>query len=109
MQSEPAKTLDDLRDGGRVRNRRERIRSPRRFGWIDSRLATHLIKLLRSLVVRLERLVVDRPRGRHAIDVLDRLKIFAAQPVQHAAPELGISPNAVVRVWLKFAAVPVEP
>ena len=80
-----------------------RKRPARRLGRIDAGLAVHVIEALGAVVVRRERVVVDRPRRRHAVDVLDRLEVLAAQPVEHAAPELRVAADAVVRVRAELA------
>ena len=109
MQAQFAHAGRDARHPGRVRHRRERIRPARRLGRIVADRAAHLVQSLGPIVVRRQRVVVDRPRRRHAVGVLQRLEILAAQPVQHAAPELGVAADVVVRVGLEFAAAFVEP
>ena len=84
-------------------------RSARRLGRIDAVLPAHVIQALGAVVVRRERVVVDRPGRRDAVDVLDRLEVLAPQPVEHAAPELGVAADAVVRVRAELAAALVEP
>jgi hypothetical protein len=69
----------------------------------------HSVQLLGPIVVWRERFVVDRPRRRHAVGVRQRLEILAAQPVEHAAPELGVAADVVVRVGLELAPRFVEP
>ena len=109
MQALRAQLLDDAPPCRRVRDRRIRKRPARRLGRIDAGLAVHVVQALGAVVVRRERVVVDRPRRRHAVDVLDRLEILAPQPVQHAAPELRVAADAVVRVRPELAAALVEP
>src|SRR5262245_58250120 len=71
--------------------------------------ATHVIELLGALVVRLQIVVRDRPRGREAVGVLDLLEVLAAKPVEYAPPELGIAADAVVRVRPERTAPFVQP
>jgi hypothetical protein len=71
--------------------------------------AAHVIELLGALVVRLQIVVRDRPRGRQAIGVLDLLEVLAAEPIEHAPPELGIAADAVVRVRAERTAPFVQP
>ena len=68
---------------------------------IDAGLPVHVIQPLGPIVVRRERVVVDRPGRRHAVDVLAVLKVLAPQAIQHAAPELRVAADAVVRVRQK--------
>ena len=63
--------VDDRRHRRGVRNRRIGKRPARRLGRIDARLAVHVVEALGALVVRRQRVVVDRPRRRDAVDVLD--------------------------------------
>ena len=65
--------------------------------------AADVVEALGAIVVRRERLVIDRPGRRDAVDVLDRLEVLAAQPVEHAAPELRVAADAVVRVRRELA------
>ena len=60
--------------------------------------AVHFVHRFGAIVVRRERVVIDRPRRRDAVDVLDGLEVFRPQPVHHRAPELGVAADAVVRV-----------
>ena len=76
---------------------------------VDAMLSAHVVETLGPFVVRLERLVVDRPRRRDTVGVLDRLEIFAPQAIEHAAPELGVAPDTVVGVRLKLPAASIEP
>ncbi len=59
--------FDDVGDGRGVRNRGVRVGTSRRFGRIKAVLAPNLVQALGSHVVRLQGLVVDRPRRRHAV------------------------------------------
>ena len=109
VQPQALELLDDRRDGGRVRHRLVRIRRPRRLRRIHAMLSAHVVQLLRSLVVRLERLVRDRPRRRDTVCVLDRLEVLATQPIEDAAPELRVAADAIVRVRPKRPAASIEP
>ncbi len=71
MQSLSLQFIDDGVDRRRVRNGWERKWPARRLGRIDAVLAVHLIEALGAVVERLERLVVDGPRRRDAVDMLD--------------------------------------
>ena len=90
-------------------NRRVREWPARRLGGIAAAEAVHVVQELRLIVVRRQRVVVDRPRRRHAVLVLQRLEILAPQAIEHAAPELGVAADAVVRVGKKLDALRVEP
>src|SRR5262245_66623672 len=109
MQALGFQPLDDVGDDARVRYGFMRKRAVRRLGWIDARFAVHVIHPLRTVVIRRQRVVVDRPRRRHAVDVLDLAKVVAPEPVEYAAPELGVAADAVVRVGAKRSAGLVEP
>ena len=109
MQAKLPQLGDDIRHARRVRNRLVRERSARDFRGVDAVLSAHVIQPLGALVKRLERLVVDRPRRRDAVHVLDRLEVFAPETVEDAAPELRVAADAVVRVRAKLAAALVEP
>src|SRR5690606_37597878 len=72
-------------------------------------LAVHVIQALGLIVVRLEGGVVDRPLRRDTVGVLYRREVVRAQPIEYAAPELGVPADAVVRVRLELLAAVVEP
>src|SRR4030095_3445659 len=76
---------------------------------VDAMLAMHWIETLSAVVVRRQILVADRPRRRHAIDVRDFVKVLAAKAVPHAAPELSVAADAIVRIRRELLAVVVEP
>ncbi len=109
MQAESLQLVNDVRHAGRVGNGLVRKRPARHFRRIDAVLSAHVVQALGPPVERLERLVVDRPRRGDAVDVLDRLEVFAPEAVEHAAPELGVPADTVVRVRLKLAAALIEP
>jgi hypothetical protein len=109
MEALPAQPIHDFRHRRRVIDGFVRICATGRLGGIDTVLPTHLVKALGAIVVRRERVVVDRPGWRDAVAVLHRLEVLAPQPIQHAAPELGVSSNVVVGVGTEFAAALVEP
>ena len=71
--------------------------------------ASHVIQPLGAVVVRRQRVVVDRPGRRHAVEVFDRLEVLAPQPIEHAAPELRVPADAVVRVGRELPPALVEP
>ena len=109
MQAEAAQPLDDGRHARGVRHGLVRIRAARRLRRIDAGLAAHVVHPFGAIVVRRQRLVVDGPRGRNAVAMLDGLEVLAAQPVEHAAPELRVAADVVVRVGPELAAAFVEP
>ena len=109
VQAESAQPLDDGGHARRVRHRRKRIRSVRRLRRIVADGAVHFVHRLGAVVVRRQRLVVDRPRRRDAVGVLEDAEILAAQPVEHAAPELRVAADAVVRVRRERLPFGVEP
>ena len=88
---------------------RTRVRPARGFGRIDTVLPVHVIQALGVVVVGLQRVVIDRPRGRDAVHVLDGLEVLASQPVEHAAPELRVAADAIMRVRLELPPAVVEP
>ena len=70
-----AQVAAQLRDARLVADRRVRVgRGGRRLGRVDAPLAVHLVELLGPGVPGLEVGVADRPRGRDAVDVLDRAR-----------------------------------
>src|SRR5688500_3786321 len=101
MQALRAKLFNYSRHTLGVRNRRMWKRAAPGLGWFRSELTVHLVQLFGALVVRLQRVVVDRPAWRHTFHVLERLKVFAPQPIQHAAPELGVAADVVMRIRTK--------
>src|SRR5690242_601003 len=110
MEAPRAQTFGDARHAGRMRHRREWIRpTVRRLGGIVADRAPNSVKTLRAVVVRRERLVVDRPRRRDAVGVFHGVKIFTPQPVENAAPELRVAADVVMGVGLKLAPGFIEP
>ena len=109
MQAERAQSADDVFHRLRVRNRFIRIRAARHLGRVDAVLAAHVIQPLGAVIVRLERLIGDRPGGRDTVGVLDGFEILAPESVQDAAPELRVPADAVVRIGSELATVLVEP
>ena len=103
------KPVDDRRHAGSVRNRRVGKRAAWRFGRIATVLSMHMVEPLGAVVVRLERVVVDRPGRRDTVHVLDCLKVLTPQAIEHAAPELRIAADAVMRVRKKLLALTVQP
>ena len=92
-----------------VGNRRVWKRAALGLGRVGAKLAVHVIQTLGALVVRRERVVVDRPARRDPLHVLERLKVFAAQAVQHAAPELRVAADVVMGVRAELLAAFVDP
>ncbi len=109
MQPLTLQALDDGRHAGGMGNRGVRERSSWWLGGIGAVLPVHVVEALGALVVRFERVVVDGPRRGDAVPVLDGLKVFAPQPIEHAAPELRVAADAVVRVGKKLLTLAVEP
>ena len=93
----------------RVRNRGVGERLPRRLGRVLAGRPVDLVQTFRPLVVRLQRVVVDGPGRRDAVDVLDLAEVLAAHPEEDAAPELGVAPDAVVGIGAERSAAAVQP
>ena len=90
----------------------DRMRVRRAGRWIrrvHAPLAVDLIETLGARVVRLEVLVGDRPRRRHAGGVLELAEVLAAHPEQGGAVELRVAPHPVVGVRMQVAARGVAP
>jgi hypothetical protein len=68
----------------------------------------HVIEPLGALVEWCERVVVDRPRRRDPVGVLDSLEVFAAKAKERAAPELCVPADAVVGIRAKFRLRPAS-
>ncbi len=109
VQAERSQLRDDGGHDFGMRNRWMRKCAAPGLGGIDPCLAMHVIEPLGALVVRFERVVVDRPCRRNALHVLDGFEVFAPQPIQDGAPELGVSADVVVRVGPEFLPLVVEP
>ena len=103
------KLFDNGRHLRRVRHRRVWVRRTRRLRRILTLGASHVIQMLRTVVIRRQRVVVDRPRRRQAVDMFDRVEVLAAQPIEHAAPELGVPADAVMCIGGEFPSALVEP
>jgi hypothetical protein len=102
--------VGELLDARLVRDRGERERrGARRLGRVFARLAVHEVELLGLGVVRLELVVGDRPRGRHAAVVADLSEVLLAQPEQDRAVELGVAADEVLLVRRERRAVLVVP
>ena len=109
MQPLARQVVDDLRHQRRVRDGAVRVGPARRLGRVDAVRAVDVVEPFGPVVEGLERVVVDGPGGRHAVHVLDGLEVLAPQPVEHAAPELGVAAYAVVGVGPELVAACVEP
>ena len=92
-----------------MRHRRIRIRAARRLGGIRAGVAVHVVQPLGGVVPRSEILVGDRPRGRDAVDVLEFSEVLAPQTIEHAAPELRVAADVVVRVRLELGTGLIDP
>ncbi len=90
-------------------DRRKRERPARALGRIEALLSMHFIEPLGAIVKRRQRVVVDRPGRRDAVDVLDGAEVFRAQPIHHRAPELGVAADAVVGIRPEWLAAFVQP
>src|SRR5262249_19478895 len=109
MQPLLAELLDDERHFGRVRYGLVRIGAPWRLGGIVTVRAPYVIQALGAIVVWCQRVVVNRPGRRQTVDMFDRLEVLPTEPVEHAAPELRVSADAVVRVRRELASAVVQP
>ena len=99
-----------LLDARLVLHGREPVRRARPgLGRIDAALAVHLIQVFGLRVVRLELVVADRPRRRHAAVVTNLAEVLFAKPEQRRAVELGVAADVVVRVRVERLAVLVLP
>ena len=97
-------------DARLVRDRREGVRRRcRRLGGVLAASAVHLVQLFGLGVVRLQHVVVDRPRRRDPAVVLELAEVALSQPVQGSAVELGRSAHEVVDLGLERLAVLVVP
>ncbi len=81
----------------------------RRLGRVLPTCAVHVVELLGLRVVRLELVVGDRPRGRHAVVVAQLAEVLGPQPVQRRAVELRRAADEVVHLRLERLAVGVVP
>jgi len=79
-----------------------------RIGRIGALFAVNRVETFGFVVIRLEGLVVDRPRRRDALHVLDRLKVLAPKTEQQAAPELRVSAHVVMCVRPELLPAIVE-
>src|SRR5580765_6582674 len=105
MQAERAQPGDEVFHRVRVRNRFIRIWAARHLGRVDAVLAAHVIQPLGAGIVRLERLVGDRPGGRDTVGVLDRFEILAPESLQASAPYLRVPADAVARIGPELATL----
>src|SRR5216684_4292414 len=81
-----------------MRDRGKRKGASWRLRRIDARLSVDLIQALAPIVVRGQRVVIDRPGRRHPVEVLDLLEILTPETKQRASPEPRVAADAVVRV-----------
>src|SRR5215218_4579719 len=109
MQPLATKVADDLLHLRGMRNRRKRKRTAWRLGRIDAGLSVDLIQALATLVVRRQRVVIDRPRRRHTVEVLNLLEILTPEAEQCTAPEPGVAADAVMRVRHELTPLLVPP
>jgi hypothetical protein len=98
MQAFSLQLLDDLGHPCRVRHRGVGKRSARRLGRVRAMLPVHVVQPLGSIVVGRERVVVDRPRRRDAVEMFEGLEVFTPQAEERAAPELRVAADTVVCV-----------
>ena len=100
----------ELLDPGLVGDRRIRVRrARRRLGRVLPAGAVHLVEVLGLRVVRLELVVLDRPRGRDAVVVAELAEVLLAEPVERGAVELGRPADEVVDLRLERLAFLVVP
>ena len=100
----------ELLDARLVADRRERVRSAGgRLGRVLAAGAVHLVELLGPRVVGLHLVVLDGPRRRGAVVVMQQAEVLLAQAVQRGAVELRGTPDAVVHLRLEGLAVAVVP
>src|SRR5678810_181252 len=90
-------------------NRRVRIWAATWLRRIAAGLAVDAIQTFGAFVVRLQRVVVDRPRRRRSLQVLQVLEILPPQTIEHAAPEFAVAAHVVVAVGRELATARVEP
>ncbi len=100
---------DNFEHAGSMRNGIAGKRAPWRLGRILSVSAAHVVQALGAIVERRQGLVVDRPGGRHTIDMLHCLEVFASQSEQRASPEFGVSADEVMGIGTKLASPGVHP
>ena len=108
------KRLDALRrqpvvqglDARLVRDRLVREGAARsRLARILAAFAMHVEKVLGFGVVRLEGVVLQRPLGRDAIDVLHGIEVVLAKAEQRRAVDLRVAADAVMQAGVKRLAV----
>ena len=102
----------ELLDPRLVRERREGVRRARgRLGRVLTTCAADLVELLGERVVRLQLLVLDRPRRRDAALVLELAEVLLAEAVERGSVELGRPADEVVDLgWnvLSFSSYQVS-
>ena len=109
VQTHRSQPCDEIGHVRGVRDRGTWKWPTRRFRRIRARLAMHVVHRLGPVVVRRQRVVVDRPRGRDAVFVFDDVEILASKPIEHGAPELGVAADVVVGVGPERVTLLVEP
>src|SRR5262249_38105037 len=109
MESLCAQLVDNRRHFGGMRDRRMWIRSASRFGRIDSAFSVNLIQALGLIVVRLQRVVINRPARRQTAEMFHVLEVFSPKAEQDAPPELAVAADAVVDRRIELASLAVQP
>src|SRR6516162_4732131 len=80
-----------------------------RLSGVCSAFAVYVIQILRFQVIRFEVLVGDGPRRGHPSMVSQLSKILLPQPEESRSIKLGISPDVVIRVWVKLLTALILP
>ena len=93
-----------------VRHRREIIAARMaRLRRVLTQDPAHLIQLLGLRIVRLKRVIADRPTLRPATHMAQRPKILGPIPDQHRAIQLGIAARDIVIARVERLALAVQP
>ena len=108
--AERLEVVGELLDARLVADRGERVRrAAARLGRVLPTRAVDVVEPLGLRVVRLELVVGDRPRGRHAVVVAQLAEVLGPQPVQRRPVELRRAADEVVHLRLERLAVGVVP
>ena len=110
MVARSLKVIEELLNARLAGDRRARIgRAGRRLGRIASPQPVDVVHLLGLGVIRLQVLIVDRPRWRDAIVVADLLEVPLPQAIERGAEHLAGAADEIVHLRLKRLAVAVVP
>ena len=103
-------TVEELLNARFVRQGRIRIPLARgRLGGILPAQSMHVIELLGGLIIRLKRVVLERPRRRDAVRMPDLIEVLLAQPQQHRPIHLAVAAHKIVQARMKRLAVRAVP